>query len=205
VRQEQHRVRQRGGVRVLAATVCFGVGAMIVGCGPGPWGFAKYYVPTDEEATYDVRSKEYTYGAITANPEDYQDRLIAWFGVIEKVTPAEDGRWLVRFSYHQHRDRHLCADETSSSCRVTVNFKSSGGFSVLLDLRPEDLVPGLDKVQPGTLMRVFGKVLCAANEETEEIECRYDEKGGVLMEGVWYRQWPRRNYLTTRAAESMRR
>ena len=66
-------------------------------------------------------------------------------------------------SFHTHKERHLCESETSSSCRVTVNFKSTGGFSVLLSLKGEDLIPGLDKVQSGTLMRVFGKVRCQKN------------------------------------------
>lgn len=176
----------------------------VASCGPGPYGFAQYYIPSADEEQYNQQAREYAYGAVTANPDDFEGQLVAWFGIVEKVDPSADGRWLVRMSYHPHKERHLCADESSSSCRVTVNFKSSGGFSALLALRAEDLVPGLDKVQPGTLLRVFGKVRCRENED-EQKECDYDDKGGVLLDGVWYRQWPVRYYLTTRAAESMRR
>ena len=75
---------------------------------------------------------------------------------------------------------------------------------MLLSLRPEDTVPGLDKVQPGTLMRVFGRVRCRQNED-EQMQCDYDEQGGILLEGVYYRQWPARYYVTTRAASQLRR
>jgi hypothetical protein len=176
----------------------------ITACGPGAYGFSRYYVPTDQEETYGEQSREYTYGAVTAKPADFQGKLISWFGIVEKVTPTADGQWLIRMSYHQHRERHLCSDDTNSSCRVTVNFKSSGGFSAIIKLTGEDLVPGLAKVQPGSLMRVFGKVRCAENED-EQVDCEYDEKGGVLFDGIWYRQWPARYFLTTRAAGSMRR
>ncbi|MFO8073338.1 MAG: hypothetical protein R6V85_15840 [Polyangia bacterium] len=185
----------------LAALVAVGIAA---GCGAGRYGFAREYTPLDAEEPYLEKASAFTFEAVVSDPADFRDDLIGWFGVVEKVEPADDGRWKVRMAHRKHQRRHLCEDETSSSCRVTVHFKSSGGFTALLDLRPEDVRPGLDKVQPGTLIKVYGKVRCRENDD-EEIVCDYDDRGGVLLDGVWYRQWPARYYVTTRAAATMRR
>ncbi len=177
---------------------------LVAACGPGQYGFARYYEPCEPEEPFDNQARDFSYGAVAASPDKYQEQLISWFGIVQKVEATQDGRYRVRMSHNRHKDRHLCGDDTNSSCRVTVHYKSSGGFSAILSLRPEDVVPGLDKVQPGTLMRVFGRVRCRQNDD-EQMECDYDEKGGVLLEGVYYRQWPARYYVTTRAASSLRR
>ncbi len=196
----------RGSFFPKLATTCFAAGALLLaaGCGTGPYGFSKYYATLESEEPFHNQARELAYGVVAANPDDFQEQLIAWFGIVQKVEKTQDGRYVVRMSHNQHKDRHLCSSDANSSCRVTVHFKSSGGFSAVLTLRPEDVVPGLDKVQPGTLMRVFGRVRCRENEE-EQMECDYDEQGGALLEGVYYRQWPARYYVTTRAASSMRR
>ena len=176
--------------------------AVTSACGAGPYGFSRYYTPTNEEEPFDESSREFTFGAVTARPKDFRDQLISWFGIVESIRPADDGRYLVRLSYHKHRKRHLCEGETESSCRVTVNQKSTGGFTAVLTLRPEDLVPSLEKVQPGTLMRVFGKVRCRDDEKGEP-RCAYDVDGGVMLDCVYYRQWPARYYRTTRTMDRM--
>lgn len=193
--------KRRNSERVLCT-----LGAMFIlaGCGAGPYGFSKYYEPLKAERGFDEKAREYTYSAVVAEPDEFQGRLIAWFGIVENMEPTADGRHLIRLSFNKHKERHLCADEANSSCRVTVNYKSTGGFSVAVTLRPEDTVPGLDKIQPGSLMRVFGKVRCRRNDE-EQLQCDYDEQGGILLEGEYYRQWPARYFVTTRAAGSMRR
>ena len=174
------------------------------GCGAGPYGFSRYYEPLKEEKPYDEKAETFTCGMVTARPQDYIDKLIGWFGIVEKVVATKDGRHLVRLSYHPHKSRHLCETEVSSSCRVTVHYKATGGFSVLLDLRGEDMIPGLDKVQPGTLMRVFGKVQCQQTGRGK-YQCERDDQGDVLLKGEYYRQWPARYYRTTRTANRMRR
>ena len=192
--------------RIVATILSAGIlsALVVAGCGPGPYGFARYYVPSEAEEPFHTQAREYSYGIVAADPDDFEGQLIAWFGIVEKVTETQDGRWLVRLSHNKHRERHLCESESSSSCRVTVHFKSSGGFSALLDIEPKDLVPSLDKIQPGTLMRVFGRVRCKQDEEGKP-QCDFDDQGGVLLDGVYYRQWPARYYITTRAMSSMRR
>ena len=131
---------------------------LLSACGAGQYGFSRYYVPLEEEESYHDQSREYTYTEISTKPENYKGRMIAWFGIVEKVTPTDDERFLVKLTQHQHKDRHLCSGESNGSCRVTVHFKSYGSFSTFIALRREDIVPGLDRVQPGTLMRVFGRM-----------------------------------------------
>jgi hypothetical protein len=191
---------------ISSALIGIAVVALItVGCGAGPYGFSRYYTPLGDEEDLYEKTAEYPYQAVTSDPADYQDKTLRWFGIVEQVDPADDGRYRVRMSHHQHQDRHLCDGETDSSCRVTVHFKSSGGFTALIKLRQEDVVPGLDKVQPGSLLHVYGKVRCRYDEDDEETICDYDDLGGPLIDGIYYRQWPARYFVTTRAASSMRR
>jgi len=193
---------------LLISTAALGLATAmfaVAGCGAGPYGFSRHYTPLDDEEDLYDSSKEYPYEAVTSDPDDYQGKTLRWFGIVQQVEPADDGRHRVRMSHHQHQDRHLCEGETHSSCRVTVHFKSSGGFTALLKLRQEDVVPGLDKVQPGSLLHVYGKVRCRYDEDDEETICDYDDLGGPLLDGEFYRQWPARYFVTTRAASSMRR
>jgi hypothetical protein len=185
---------------LLLGAIC--AACTLSACGPGPYGFSRYYTPTKEEAPFDETSLEFTYGAVAARPQDYEGRLIGWFGIVESVKPAEDGRFLVRMAFHKHKERHLCEGETESTCRVTVNHKATGGFTAILALRPEDQMASLDKVQNGTLIRVFGKLRCNKDANGNP-KCEYDEKGGVILDGVFYRQWPARYYRTTRTAGKM--
>lgn len=177
---------------------------LLSACGANPYGFSRSYVVNDDEKIYDQQSRSYTYGAVTAKPHDYIDQTIAWFGIVEEIQPTRDGRYLIRLAHHKHKERHLCNGETESTCRVTVNTGSSGGFSTVIELTPEDILPNVDKLRKGSLLRVFGKVNCKEND-AEEMICDRDEKGGILFEGVFYRHWPPRYYVTTRAAGQMRR
>jgi hypothetical protein len=173
-------------------------------CGPGPYGFARYYEPTKAEKPFFEQAEKHPYSIVAAKPDKYQDRLIAWFGIVQAVKATSDGRYLIHLTHNKHKQRHLCEGESSSSCRVTVHHKSTGGFSAVIDLRPADLRPGLDKVQPGTLMLIYGKVQCKKTED-EQLQCAYDDQGGLLLDSAHYRQWPARYYVTTRAAEALRR
>lgn len=178
----------------------------LAACGGGQYGYAKYYRPVKSEKRFHESSKEYTFGIVAAKPEDFNGKLIAWFGVVKDIEPLKDGTHRIRLTYHKHRERHLCETEMENSCRVTVNGRSTGEFTAILKLDPEDLIPGLDKLQPGTLIRVFGKVRCRqvnSEYELDKWECDKDKNGGVLLIGEHYRQWPRREYRTTHTSNKM--
>ncbi len=171
-------------------------------CGPGIYGYSKTYSPLKDEKVYYDTAREFTYAAVASRPQDFKDYLLGWFGIVESITPSADGRYLVKMQFHKHRARHLCDGETKSTCRVTVNQRSTGVFTVKLKIREQDLVPGLDKIQPKTLIRVYGKPICKKNADNE-FQCEQDEQGGVVLEGEYYRQWPARHYRTTLASDVM--
>jgi hypothetical protein len=77
---------------------------------------------------------------------------------------------------------------------VTVNARDGGPFTVVLTLRPADGT-GEQRVQRGSLLRVFGTLEVGS----------YDAQGGPVLRGVWYRHWPRGEYVTTASAAVMRR
>jgi hypothetical protein len=194
------RILSTGGL--LAGCLLFG--STLSACGAGQWGFARTYEPLDAEEPFFEQEREYAYTDVNTNPADFRDKTIAWFGVVRKITQTDDGKYRVEMSHRKHQERHLCEGESASSCRVTVHFKSSGSFSALLDVRAEDLQAGLDKLQPNSLVKVYGKVRCRENDE-EQFECDYDDVGGVLLDGIYYRQWPRRHYASSKAAATMKR
>jgi hypothetical protein len=177
--------------------------AALTGCGAGQYGFAKEYAPLDDEEPYDAEGTELVYEEVNGDPAAFDGKLIAWFGVVEKVALGDDGRHQIQLSHRKHQPRHLCESDASDSCRVTVHFKSAGGFTAFVRFRPEDTVPGLDKVQPGSLLRVFGKVRCRINDDEQKV-CDYDDRGGVILDAAYYRQWPARYFVTTRAADTLR-
>ena len=187
--------------RFLVLAVCLGA---LPACGAGQYGFAKEYAPLKDEASYDSASTEFVYEDVTGDPAAYDGKQIAWFGVVQKLALTDDGRYRIELSHHKHQPRHLCTSDADDSCRVTVHYDSVGDFTALVKLKVEDTVPGLDKVQPGTLLRVFGKVRCHLNED-ERQECEHDDAGGVVLDVAYYRQWPARYYATSRAAASMKR
>ena len=193
--------------RKKLGTICFLCAAALLStCGPGRYGYSRYYVPTRAEKPFHETSREYTHAAVVKRPHDFMGQSIAWFGVVKSLERLNDGRHKVHLSYHKHRDRHLCETEIKSSCRVTVNNRSTRNFTTIMSIEPEDLIPGLDKIQPGTLMRVFGKVRCRqvnTEYELDKWECDKDEKGNVILVGQFYRQWPRRHYRTTNTSDKM--
>lgn len=173
-------------------------------CGPGPYGFARYYEPNKMEKQFFKQAETPPYRVVAADPDQYRDALLLWFGIVQTMEPAAGGKQLIRLTHNKHKERHLCEGESSSTCRVTVHYKSTGSFSIVIKLRPEDTKSGLDKVQPGTLMAVYGRVQCD-NTGDGQLRCAYDDQGGLLLDTVLYRQWPARYYVTTRAADGMRR
>jgi len=173
------------------------------GCGAGPYGFSKTYTPLDDEESFDEKGTEFVYEEVNGDPAAFDGKLIAWFGVVEKVTLVDDGRHDIQLSQRRHQPRHLCDSDADDSCRVTVHFTSAGGFTAFVRLRPEDTTPGLDKVQPGSLLRVFGKVRCRLNDDEQKV-CDYDDRGGIILDADYYRQWPARYFVTTRAAAELR-
>jgi hypothetical protein len=163
-------------------------------CGGAQYGYAREYEPLSEEEDLLEAATQVNYEDVRRDPADYRSTTLSWFGVVTNVAPEESGAGaLVALTFRTHQPRHLCGDETASSCRVTVSDRAGGPFSIHLEIRPEDR-EGVDRLWSGSLIRVYG----SPNGE-------FDSEGGPIIEAQWYRHWPRGKYVTTGAAGSMRR
>ena len=58
-----------------------------------------------------------------------------------------------------------------------------------------DARSGENRVQVNSLLRVYGTV----------IQGEYDREGGPILQGQYYRHWPRGEYVTSANASAMRR
>lgn len=181
-------------VRTLGALGVIGV--VLLGCGGGRYGYARSYEPWGPEGTYLQREVELTYEDVRRFPDRHAQDLIGWFGVVREIEQIDrqSGEARLRLELRPHQDRHLCADETSGSCRVTVAERGIGPFTALVTLRPEELATGTERLWTGSLVKVYGHVVDAGSEES-----------GPIIQAEWYRHWPHGTYVTTAAAGSMRR
>ncbi|MBL8601473.1 MAG: hypothetical protein JNK72_06070 [Myxococcales bacterium] len=181
----------KNAVRVGSMLVLGGLAAC---SGAGPYGHARTYVETDAERGYVARAEEPVYDEVRRMPEQYQGRLLTFFGVVTDVAPGPEGTLRVALQQRTHQERHLCEDESDGTCRVTINARDGGPLTAVLSLRGEDR-DGERRLQQNSLVRVFGSVTPG----------EYDANGGPVLRVEWYRHWPRGEYVTTQSAGVMRR
>ena len=180
-------MRARSNALLLASLLALG------GCGANPYGFSRSYETLSDEEDFAEGAEEAVYEDVRRDPARFRERRLAWFGVVTGVEAGSGGATLVHLTHRSHQERHLCADETDASCRVTVAERASGPWSATLSLRPEDTV-GTDRVWTGSLLRVIGA-------PTGE----FDAEGGPVLAAAYYRHWPRGAYVTTADRARMRR
>lgn len=171
-------------------------GLALAGCGGTPYGFAREYTTYGDEDAFFEQASAATYEDVRRSAPDYTGSLIGWFGVVTAVAVEDDNDQAtvrVQFEHRVHQDRHLCRDERSVSCRVTVAARSGGNFSALLHLRPED-VSGQDRLNVGSLLKIYG---------TPQGQLSAD--GDPVVEARYYRHWPRGYFVTTASRDEMRR
>ncbi len=176
---------------LAAATVALGCAS------GGRYGYARTYVPLDEEESPARRAEEPVYDEVRRAPDQYQGRLLSFFGVVTSVGNASgnaSGSTRVGMQQRTHQERHLCEDDNDRTCRVTVNARDGGPFTAVVQLRTGDAA-GENRVQTNSLLRVFGTV----------IQGEYDAAGGPVIAVQYYRHWPRGEYVTTANAGAMRR
>jgi hypothetical protein len=185
-------------VRAMRRTVVFAAGlllALVAGCGAGRYGYARDYEPWGDEGRYLAREADLSYEDVRRFPDQHAEELLGWFGTVTEIVSLDraTGEARLRLSLRPHQDRHLCEDETAGSCRVTIAERGIGPFEVLLTLRPEDLQEGTERLWTGSLLKVYGHVTDAGNEES-----------GPILQVEWYRHWPHGTYVTTAARGTMR-
>ncbi|MEM9195338.1 MAG: hypothetical protein AAGF12_39575 [Myxococcota bacterium] len=172
----------------------FGAIAAVLGCGGGgQYSYAREYVPLGQEEEFLEQASPVSYEEVRRDPADFRESNLGWFGIVTRVQHEDGGNATVALTYRNHRERHLCGDERSSSCRVTVSERAIGPFSIQIQMRPEDR-EGQDRMWVGSLVKVYGS-------PTGD----FDDEGGPLIRAAFYRHWPRGTYVTTGAAGSMRR
>lgn len=170
------------------------LGAMSsAGCGAGEYGFARTYSPLGAEETHFEQAQQPSYQELVREPNKFGQTEIGWFGVVTGMESSKDGRTRVLLSLRAHQPRHLCSDESRSSCRVTVSETSLGSFIADVKLRPDES-EGKDRVWQGSLLKVYGKY-------TGE----YDEETGPVIDVSYHRHWPRGTFVTTAQRAAMRR
>jgi hypothetical protein len=175
-----------------------GLAALVstAGCGGGRYGYARSYEAYGDEGSYLERETELTYEEVKRFPDRHADDLIGWFGTVQEIAELDraSGEAQLVLELRSHRERHLCSDETSGSCRVTVSDRTIGPFRALLTVRSEDLQEGPERLWTGSLVKVYGHVLDGGDDET-----------GPTIQVEHYRHWPHGTFVTTASAGSMRR
>lgn len=184
------------GVWITASLVLLSmIVSMIAGCGGDRYGYSRSYSSYGDEAPFLERSVELSYEEVRRFPDRHAEELIGWFGVVMDISDLDrtSGEGRLTLQYRRHQERHLCSDERSGSCRVTVSQRGIGPFQVLLTVRPEDLQEGTDRLWTGSLIKIYGHVTDAGSEES-----------GPIIQVDHYRHFPHGRFVTTAAAGSMR-
>lgn len=179
---------------ILVSTAALSL-AWVAGCGGGRYGHSRTYSTWGDEGQYYERAVDLSYEEVRRFPDRHAEDLIGWFGTVEEMETVDrgSGEARLRLQLRPHRERHLCADESSDSCRVTVADRPIGPFTVLVRLRAEDLAEGPERLWAGSLLKVYGHVTDAGDERT-----------GPVIQAEWYRHWPHGKFVTTAAAGAMR-
>lgn len=184
----------RGLVSISSRAVRLIVVSWLAGCaGAGPYGFSRTYEPLPSEQRHFEDAHQLSYQDVIREPNAYKNEEVSWFGVVQEVRSLPDGRARVLLTLRTHQPRHLCANESRSSCRVTVSEAQMGPFTAELKLNEEEQ-RGKDRVWVGSLLKIYGK-------PTGE----YDKDSGPVFDVVYHRHWPRGTYVTTAQRSGMRR
>jgi hypothetical protein len=181
-------------MRFGAATVTGWLLAGLLGCGAGPYGYARTYVNLGDEEPYARRANDVIYDEVVRLPERYQGQLISWFGVVSSVEPGPSGAARVTLHHRTHQERHLCEEaEAENTCRVTINAENGGAFTALVRLTSADQ-NGENRVQTGSLVRVYGQL----------VPGEHGADNGPVLRVQYYRHWPRGQFVTTAARGNFR-
>lgn len=187
--------------RLAISTLLLLVGvssAAIAGCGGGgQYGYARTYAPSGTEQSYMSREVDLAYQDVRRFPDRQgEDGLLGWFGTVTAIEWVDEaaGRARLTLELRVHQERHLCGDETTDSCRVTVSERVIGPFVALVDVSESDRSDGEGRLWTGSLVKIYGRLTEAGDDET-----------GPTLEAEHYRHWPHGTFVTTASRGSMRR
>jgi hypothetical protein len=165
----------------------------VLGCqGAGAYGHSPHYVELDEEAVAVAGAREYDPIMAERQPDQWRQRKITLFGVVERRDPGPGGQARLTLSVRRLEPRNLCSVETDEdSCRVTVSDKDFGVVEALVSLRGDDHV-GPRSVGARSLLRIVGTI-------GQDVA----PTGASVVHAVWYRHWPSFYYVTRASARDM--
>ncbi|MCC7534805.1 MAG: hypothetical protein IT379_01255 [Deltaproteobacteria bacterium] len=179
---------------VRATVFLMGLIALSACGGGGRWGHTRYYSALDgDEEDAIERSRDIPLEDVRRDPAAHRSSFVAWFGVVSHRDVGANGQASLRLSFRAPQPRNLCSDAAEETCRVTVSERTTGDFTALVTLRPDD-ADGELRVWEGSLIRVYG-------HPTGEL----DTDGNPIIRAEYYRHWPPRYYVTTAARATMRR
>ncbi|HVY45194.1 MAG TPA: hypothetical protein VHB21_04905 [Minicystis sp.] len=175
------------------AALALGVAAGGLGCGAGPYGHARTYVPLDAEEKAVAGAPELDPVMARRMPDQWVKKKVALFGVVLRRKDAGGGRAEVVLSLRALEPRNLCANTSDDSCRVTVSDRAFDRVLAKLRLATHEDAAGPTSIGFGSLLRVVGT-----------LEEQPGPDGALVVDATYYRHWPRGDYVTTRSAPFMR-
>lgn len=180
--------------------IASGAGGVSVGCaGAGPYGYAQVYAPLDAEQAAVDGSVPYDPSAVRRRAKQWQGRTVNAFVIVERVQSLKGNpsQLDVVASLRTLQPRNLCQEPDESSCRVTVSDQSFDAVRVVLSQEVVWPKGGEhpDSIQPGSLLRVIGKVTPPAADADEV----------PRIDATLVRHWPLKTYVTASNRDIMRR
>jgi hypothetical protein len=188
------RVSRQNPPRATAALVC-ALSLLLGACGSaGAYGHSPTYAPLGDEESAAEKAKEYDPVMAKRSPEKWKGKTVSVFGVVLARSPGSGGNSQLKLSVRTLEPRNLCDSSDTDTCRVTVSEHEHAVVHALVHLSAEDDI-GEHSVGPRSLVRVIGTLTDAVDTGD----------GEQMIQGTYYRHWPRNFYVTTADRGMMRR
>jgi hypothetical protein len=168
--------------------------AVVTGChSAGAYGYARSYVPLDEEEDFAESARDFDPVMIEREPESWRSSPISVFGVVKQRSEGEGGSAYLTLSVRTLAERNLCDQMDEDTCRVTVSDHEHAIVHAVAKLRPSDAL-GKESLRQGSLVRVIGKLTDGVDKND----------GAPVLQAVYYRHWPRENFVTDADRDHMK-
>ena len=111
---------QRPMRRVIGLGLC--LAALAAACSSaGPYGYSRTYTPLAEEEDAAQGAKEYDPVMAKRFPEEWRDKPVSIFGIVESRGQGAGGGTRLTLSVRTLATQNLCDEGGEETCRVTVS------------------------------------------------------------------------------------
>lgn len=169
------------------------VGPAQLGCGAGPYGFARTYAHASGEVDAAEGAREYDPVMVGRQFPKWVGQKVTLFGIVKAREDLSDGSAMLKLSIRTRQARNLCESSNEETCRVTVTDNEFGTAHASVRLVADD-ANGPLSVRPGSLVRVIGTISAEPNKQT----------GNTVVVAKYFRHWPADYFVTTKARAYMR-